>query len=339
MINLQPHEATALADCRARIPEQRISADTAALSTFISEGKTDAITDLITAGLEQFGQPYPLLLAIDSLPALAERCQHLGLPKSQYQGALADIRRWTDTYSSYSEGAVGLPHPSWIARILTARIYHLGALQVEERACTLPYRIYRNQSGGLVAFAEGGLALDSAGYVTATDHGVATTEYTENQNTIIAHRVDLDRGTVSLKTETIAHSELTFLAGRGTPMLYTHIPARTDLSEEAVDASFNAAQAVFGEDSHFFTVTWLVDPALAVVTDSGSKIRSFMERFAKFSLDIPEVQLYEKVFAPGFTPEMILEANPSTSLQKRVQDALRAGVRFRTTGGYLAPKY
>ncbi|HZJ88939.1 MAG TPA: hypothetical protein VFC80_07285 [Sphaerochaeta sp.] len=338
MINFQPHEATALADCRARIPAQRIAADTAALAAHISEGRTDAITALITEGLARFGQPYPLLLAIAGLPALAERCQHLGLPETQYQGALADIRRWTDTYSSYSEGAVGLPHPSWIARILTARIYHLGALQVEERACTLPYRIYRSQSEGLVAFAEGGLALDSRGYVTATDQGVATTEYTENQNTIIAHRVAIDEGTVSLESETIAHAALTFVAGRGTPMLYTHIPARTDLSAEAVDASFSAAQAVFGENSHFFTVTWLVDPALAAVTDSGSKIRSFMERFAKFSLDIPEVQLYEKVFAPGFTPEMILAAQSKTSLQKRVQDALRRGVRFRTTGGYLVPK-
>lgn len=337
MITLNSHERAALNVCEQQIPAPTRKADTVAIAEAISEGDTLRLADLFGTALGRFGQPYPLLLVSKVIDASERYYRHCNLPAEQFAGALADIRRWMDTFSSYSDGAVGLPHPSWIARILTARIYHVGALQVEERAFTLPYRLYRNESGTIVAFAEANLGLDSEGYLSSETDARATTTYSEDTEHITAHRLDTQSGRVSLTAKRYPRTPLELIAKRGTPMLYTHIPARTDLRPEAVDASFREARKVFGKSAQFFTVTWLVDPSLVHVTDPNSRIRTFMERFCKFSLAIDEIQLYEKVFAPDYTEKMVKNAAATTSLQQRVQDALKAGVRFRTTGGYLAP--
>jgi hypothetical protein len=78
-----------------------------------------------------------------------------------------------------------------------------------------------------------------------------------------------------------------------------------------------------------------LDPALDLVTNQDSNTRDFMHRFRKFPVMHEAPQIYERVFGFGMVEADVLSFDATTSLQKKVQQALKNGVKFHTTGGYL----
>jgi len=95
------------------------------------------------------------------------------------------------------------------------------------------------------------------------------------------------------------------------------------------------AKIYFPSISYVVCSSWLLDPALELVANQESNTRAFMHRFKKFPVMHAVPQIYERAFGFGMVEADVLSFKATTSLQKKVQQALKNGVKFHTTGGYL----
>lgn len=124
---------------------------------------------------------------------------------------------------------------------------------------------------------------------------------------------------------------------QGMPCLRLHIPEGGPLDEREVDASLAWAASWFPRFPIVVCDSWLLDPALSQVLFPDSRIIRFQKRFTLFPVaqhGLP--QIYERVFGFGLDEQDVLSFPPATTLQKRVQEALRKGIRFQSWGGFLA---
>ncbi len=123
---------------------------------------------------------------------------------------------------------------------------------------------------------------------------------------------------------------------KGMPCLRLHIPEGGPLDEREVDDSLAWAARWFPRFPIAVCDSWLLDPALSQVLPPDARIIRFQERFTLFPVaqhGIP--QIYERVFGFGLDEQDVLSFPSATTLQKRVQEALRKGVRFHSWGGFL----
>jgi len=148
-------------------------------------------------------------------------------------------------------------------------------------------------------------------------------------------RLQFEDGTFPFNV-TVRDAEGRTLCTQGTPVLRLHIPEGGPLLPALVDDSLLRAARWFSQYSFVTCDSWLLDPQLSLVAGTSSNIVRFMERFTKFVIPMAgEPQIFERVFAWDITKEGVLSFHCKTALQKNVQDAVRFGVSFRNTGGYL----
>lgn len=315
-------------------PQQRFGM----LKAAIGRQDTKAIGSLLDEGMALHGAAYPLLLITGSLEDVYALYRRLGIDDEIRDATLCDIRRWIDEHAHRSNGEIGLSQVYWIARHLSARIVQLGSLQYEPKLFGYPYRIYRgDRHQHLLVIAEAGLGCDREGYRTEEDHSAYITALEEDDTTLRAHVVDTTTGRIKSSMETFDRRGLTLFCDSETDVLNIHIPKGAPLGPDDVDTSFGRAQRMFPACPLMVCTSWLLDPALKTVASEQSNIVRFMERFAKVGVTFSSPQLYERVFGHGYGIEEVLAHPADTSLQSRVQAALREGVVFRTMGGYVAP--
>lgn len=126
------------------------------------------------------------------------------------------------------------------------------------------------------------------------------------------------------------------VVAKGLPCLRLHVPEGSPLYEKEVDASLLSASLRFPRYPVAVCDSWLLDPALSLVLPPSSRIIHFMKRFVIFPiLEQGEPQIYERVFGFGLDELDVLSFHAQNALQEHVQEALRMGVRFHTTGGFL----
>jgi len=125
----------------------------------------------------------------------------------------------------------------------------------------------------------------------------------------------------------------------GMEVLRLHIPAGGSLLPALVDESLGKASAFFPACKIAVCDSWLMDPKLELVCQDSPNILSFMCRFQKFPIvQNGEPQIFERVFFFGATKADVLAFDCKTPLQRRVQEAVRSGVEFHTTGGFVELK-
>lgn len=123
---------------------------------------------------------------------------------------------------------------------------------------------------------------------------------------------------------------------KGMDAVRLHIPEGGKLLPSLVDDSLMQASAFFPWALLVVCDSWLLDPNLEIVCQDSPNILSFMRRFAKFPIkEEGEPQIFERVFFFGATKADVLVYPCRTPLQRRVQDAVRHGVEFHTTGGFV----
>lgn len=127
------------------------------------------------------------------------------------------------------------------------------------------------------------------------------------------------------------------LVSSGFPVLALHVPEGEPLAPEAVEESLRRARAWFPAEKYATCHSWLLDPALRSVLGPDSRILRFQELFHLYPVPNPgDPMIYERVFFFGARKSDVLSFPAETTLQKRVQETLRAGGSFRDWGGWLA---
>ncbi len=303
------------------------------LKVAIAGRQKEAIAALLAAGMEAHGPVYPLLMIIESLDAVFDLYRRCGIDDDTRDATLSDLRRWVDEHAARNGGEFGLSQIFWIARLLSCRVVQIGSLQFEPKPFGYPYRIYQVRgSDSPLVLAESGIGCDALGYLDE-QRPTFVTVLKEDGVTVSAHEVEISTGRIFSTLESYSLDDLVLLCDRETEILNVHIPKGVDFTPEAVDASLRSAAEHFPSCRLFVCTSWLVDPALDAVLDEGSNIVRFMRRFSKFPVPFSVPQLYERVF--GYGVEEVMGLPATTRLQRAVQQAIEAGVVFRTMGGVV----
>ena len=306
------------------------------LTASISNRDTSKTATILNDVLQSFGTLYPLALILEVEDVVESAYSDAGIDDAIRDATLRDVRLWVDQYASQHNGAIGLDRVFWISRHLCANILRLGRLQFEPKAFGYPYQIFRDSKDDTMIIVAGGrLSCDRDGYLTEDQHAVFQTTLLKDANHITGHLVNSTLGTIDRQTTQIPLQSLHLVADTETVVLHLHIPSGSPLTPSSIDESLAMANTYFPLISFIVCSSWLLDPALDLVTSQESNTRDFMHRFKKFPVmhDVP--QIYERVFGFGMVEDDVLSFKATTSLQRMVQQALKNGVKFHTTGGYL----
>ena len=127
---------------------------------------------------------------------------------------------------------------------------------------------------------------------------------------------------------------------KGDRVIEVHIPAGTDLSKEAVDASFATAKAFFAEhfpeyEYRYFTChSWMLGSTLNELLNPESKILAFQKRFDVVHEDKSE-DIIRFVFRWDATREALTSLEATTGLMRRVKERALAGETFYSSLGVI----
>ncbi len=306
------------------------------LSASISNRDTSKTATILNGVLQSFGALSPLALILEVEDVVKSVYADAGIDDAVRDATLGDVRLWVDQYASQQNGAIGLDRVFWISRHLCANILRLGRLQFEPKAFGYPYQIFRDSKDDtMVIIANGGLSCDEEGYLTDDQNAVFHTSLRKDTPHITGHLVDSIQGTIERQIIRLPLQNYRLIADNQTPVLYLHIPSGSPLTPSSIDESLAMAKIYFPSLSFVVCSSWLLDPALDLVTSQDSNTRAFMHRFRKFPVEHGVPQIYERVFGFGMVEDDVLSFKATTSLQRKVQQALKNGVKFHTTGGYL----
>lgn len=125
----------------------------------------------------------------------------------------------------------------------------------------------------------------------------------------------------------------------GDPVIYCHIPSSGPLDTEEVRASFRKARVWFAPELGdgavpIFCDSWLLYPPMYERLPEKSNIRKFAELFDVFEArDDPENRDFWRVFYRDYSPEVLDEIEPRTSLERAVIELIKEGGTVGTGHG------
>lgn len=117
----------------------------------------------------------------------------------------------------------------------------------------------------------------------------------------------------------------------GDPVIYCHIPSSGPLNIEEVRDSFRKARVWFARElgdgaAPIFCDSWLLYPPMYKRLTEKSNIRKFAELFDVFETrESPENRNFWRVFYRDYSPEVLDEIEPKTSLERAVIELIRDG--------------
>ena len=303
------------------------------LKSAIAKSDVQTTAKALQTALDVYGPMHPLVLVQQVSIDVYNLYKSKHIDDKTRDATLQDITLWAEEYSAQHGGEIGLNQTNWISRHLCGAIVQLGRLQFEPKPFTAPFVLYR-KDGQILTLAQKNLCCDCFGYLCNASEKAFETVYEVSDRSILAHRVDEKKGTIDEHPQLFALQPSDLVLDNTTEVLNVHIPKGGNFSDASVSESFAQAESFF--PSHLFCVctSWLLDPALEKVADQNSNIVLFMKRFAKYPVSYERPQIFERVFGFGFDEEMVKAYDCKTSLQKNVQQAMREGTIFRTTGGF-----
>ena len=209
------------------------------------------------------------------------------------------------------ENHTGLPgtnalYYGWDTHFIKAQIFFTEGLQYEMRKLPDQAVYLREKTTGQILpvmtsgtfHRTGTQILGSAGY--ADPEGAFTCTFREDAENFYGHGcVDFR---VSPEEQTFPKSRWECLMRPGDPCLGMHIPAKTDISQEAMNRSITAAQRIVAErfpefaGRQVFCSSWLLDPQLGQLLGDGSKITGFQNRYIRYPQKSAGMHVFGFVF-------------------------------------------
>ncbi len=131
-----------------------------------------------------------------------------------------------------------------------------------------------------------------------------------------------------------------YAIAEGEPVIEVHIPAGTDLSDEACTRSFAEAKTFFASyfpdyTYRFFTChSWLLDSTLKQFLKPESNIIGFQNRFSVVKTR-PSISIIRFLFRWDMTLETLPQAVPATRFAEQVKQHLLSGGEFHVALGLI----
>lgn len=179
----------------------------------------------------------------------------------------------------------------WDTHFIKAQIFEIEGLQYEMRTLPGAAAYLREKATGKVLpvmcsgtfHKSGRQILGSAGY--EEEKGAFSCEFREDSENYYGHGC-LDC-VVSDREQIFPKGDWECLMRPGDPCLGMHIPAKADITQEAMDRSMEAARKLVGErfpefsGRQVYCSSWLLDPQLGKLLGENANITGFQNRYIR----------------------------------------------------------
>lgn len=299
---------------------------------------------------ERLGEVGRLFYGVAFLAAIRRarrRHARLNISETISRDTLCDFELHIRTYHERC-GCWGFAETFWLSGHLRGRIYRLGRLQFELDHLGQDFHLLRRKAAPreINLLAGDGMAFRGDGQFADADRGIDRHHswhagFRRDGRSIHGHPITPD-GRALPEPVDLPADEWEYLAGKGDAVLGVHIPAIGPMTPDACSASFEQAMSFFAAhfpEHRFRALTcssWLLDPQLAQHLPAESNIVRFQQVFHLHPWPGgDDQQTLERIF-PGREHLPIDQLPQTTSLQRIVAQHIRAGERWRMTGGIVA---
>lgn len=231
----------------------------------------------------------------------------------------------------------------WDTHFVKAQIFFVKGLQYEMR--TLPGQaVYlREKATGRIlpvmtagTFHKSGKAvLGSAGYTDGENAFTCTLR--EDTKNFYGH--GCDDFVVSEREQVFPKADWECVLRPGDPCLGMHIPAGADISQQAMDRSIAAAQALVAERFPEFTgrrvycSSWLLDPQLGQLLGEDSRITGFQNRYIRHPQKSAGMHVFGFVFPKRY--ESFATLPEDSSLRRKLKQLYLNGGHIYAYAGVI----
>ena len=338
--------------CAASVQDQKIITDAMEYArSYLFAHRSGGVPCSVMQGVRDYmdltGQDsrvvYALFLAW-ILPQSLALLRSMGIPEAYTLDNMRDFANWANNYKTYHNGETGFDNLAWMITHFSGYILKIGRLQYAVDPFPFPYVIYRSsRTGEVAAIAQAGIKVTAEGFIEGTacypDPAVFTTDFSVQNGKVTGSPVDMQTARIVKAPVTLDLAEFEPIAMPGSQVINLHIPEAEDFSPHLIDESLASAKRFFDQRGVctriFVCDSWLLDYQLTTITNPGSNVRSFMERFYKLPVKTEKRQILERVMSFDFTMEQLDSFVCKTSLQRRLKSRLLEGGKFFVTGGFL----
>lgn len=306
-----------------------------------------------------------LLLALASVPLIAERHRSMGVPERVTRGMIADVPRKCQQTQIGQERLLGM-HPGliyWFQHYVYGRAFTLGRLQFMLGTYDGCFEAYRHDaSGQTVAIARAGAAFNKEGLMDvsppegggpgpdASGPGAVrlsspskpppgwTAQRRDDATHVIGQAIS-PLGLAVPEDVRLPRTSWRRVLAPGETILEIHIPPGGGMTPEACQASLNEAVGFFRK--HFpdraFTVftclSWICDPSMPKILPATSNLVRFQKEGYLFPLPCSDKWVNQFIF--GHRPFDPATAPRDTSVQRAFLDLIGRGGMARVGGMFL----
>lgn len=268
------------------------------------------------------------------------------LPEHQINYAMNVFDGMIKTYRARNEGRAGAMSWSWYQLGVDARLFELGALQIEMLA-KFPARatVFENLNGYTIALAQNvtihkdGHVLGSANY--EDKEGSWSLAIEETDEAFCGYAYD-SYGLVKREKITLNKSEWHKLIEPGDPMIGLHIPPQKTMSPETIDKAFadtvEFAAKYYPEFEYkgFICGSWLMDGHLIDILGEDKNISKFCKRFDRIAIKSSGRSVFSFVFLKADVNNVNYAALPeNTSLERALKKHYLDGGVIHEYYGYI----
>lgn len=284
----------------------------------------------------------PLLILIPFIPATAALYQKMGFDEEE---VLRVVKSFGSCIKA-TEARTGRPgynrsYFNWQGLYLRGALFRFQSFNYELKELPCGY-ILRNRADGRIQplmsgekFHRSGMSIEAAGFTD--EEGSFETTFTETEDAYIGYPA-IDNLVVNRK-ETFPKAEWECVLRPGDHVVSVHIPAKTDLSPEAVEKSYKEGLEFIDQyfpdfkPKAYFCKSWLMDPHLEEILGSESKIAKFQNGFTRWTGSSGGTEIFGFVFV-GFKGEY-KDLPEDTSLMRGLKKRYLAGNYIHGYNGVL----
>lgn len=288
---------------------------------------------------------FGLLVHLSGICVVEARYAARGIPLTFMQASYNSVRIWVNSFHTF-HGRWGhdreKPRMVYIEHL---RIIRIGRLEFETNWFYGKILVlHSHEDGSVVALSEGGIPINSDGYISGTNDRWASdawyTTFDETEEAYIGHRIA--DGRVCREVSAFNKDQWVAVARRGQYSLNIHIPKDGRLCNEEVVQSIRKAQNFYRTyfPDRVFRIfechSWLFDPQFPQMLGDTSGIVRFQKLFYRFPEESSDLGAMVSVFTEA--PFSLDTWQPTTTLQRNIIDHYRNGGRMFGAGGFVLPE-
>lgn len=285
----------------------------------------------------------PLLIHLPMVPVAVKNYRSRGFSEEMIQALLNSYKGCMDVvYSKTGNRGLNRLYFNWLMLYSKALIFNYKGFQFNVRAFSDQAVILKNrETGELVPLLrqgevhKSGMILGAAG-CEDTD-GSWTAEFLETGDGFYGYPAV--KGKVSGEKVFFPKEQWVCALRPGQFVLSAHLPKGMDISKENVDEAFHTVKEIANQWYPDFEITalhcgsWLLDPTLADLLGTDSKIAAYGARFVKYPLLSNGREVFNFVFPPNVTDLGALPEN--TRLERGLKKLYLNGGYIHAFGGVI----